>query len=37
MEMVFIHEKEANLILPKSGRKYLVAVTPIQLFHDQFP
>ena len=24
----FIHEKEANSILPKSGLKYLVAVTP---------
>ena len=26
--MGFIHEKEANSILPKSGLKYLVAVTP---------
>ena len=28
MEMVFIHEKDANSILPKSGLKHLVAVTP---------
>ena len=27
-EMFFIHEKEANSILTKSGLKYLVAVTP---------
>ena len=26
--MVFIHEKEANSILPKSGLKHPVAVTP---------
>ena len=25
----FIHEKEANLILTKSGLKYLDAVTPL--------
>ena len=25
--MVFIHEKEANSILPKSGLKYHVALT----------
>ena len=32
--MVFIHEKEANSILPKSGLKHLVAVTPsiLELF-----
>ena len=24
----FVHENEANSILPKSGLKYLVAVTP---------
>ena len=32
MEMVFIHEKGANSILPKSGPKYLVAVTPFNCF-----
>ena len=26
--MIFIHEKEANSILTKSGLKHLVAVTP---------
>ena len=26
--MFFIHEKDANSILPKSGLKHLVAVTP---------
>ena len=28
MEMFFIHEKEANSILTKSGLKHLAAVTP---------
>ena len=28
-EMFFIHEKEANSILTKSGLKHLVAVTPL--------
>ena len=26
--MIFVHEKEANSILPKSELKYLVAVNP---------
>ena len=28
MEMFYLHEKEANSILTKSGLKHLVAVTP---------
>ena len=28
VEMGFIHEKDAYSILPKSGLKYVVAVTP---------
>ena len=34
--MVFIHEKEANSILPKSGLKHLVAVTPLIVFLSIF-
>ena len=30
--MLFIHEKEANSILTKSGLKHLVAVTPSIVF-----
>ena len=34
--MVFIHEKEANSNLPKSGLKHIVAVTPSISYRSNF-